>query len=91
MGVQGAKAVLHQVEGLTLDHLEAASRAHAELRGKDMPITLVVDASWNGMRSGRRDAVEYVVDTLRALIGKAYQIFLVFDPEAHCHTKVASI
>jgi len=91
MGVQGAKAVLHQIKGLTLDHLEAASRVHAELRGEDLPITAVIDASWNGMRSGRRDAVEYVVDTLRALIGKAYQIFLVFDPETRCHTKVASI
>jgi len=67
MGVQGANAVLHQVEDLTLDHLEAASRARAELWGKDMLITSVIDASWNGMRSGRRDAVEYLVDTLRAL------------------------
>jgi len=91
MGVQGAKAVLHQIKGLTLDHLEAASRVHAELRGEDLPITAVIDASWNGMRSGHRDAVEYMVDTLRALIGKAYQIFLVFDPETRCHTKVASI
>ena len=70
MGVSGASAVLYALSGLVLEHLVKAAKLLQERRGLNRPITVAIDASWAGIKSGPRDAVEYTIDVLKPLLAK---------------------
>ena len=70
MGVQNAAAVLHSIEKLALDHVFNVSKYLAEKCDSSRAPTVVIDASWVGIKGGNRaDPVSYMIGVIKALLG----------------------
>jgi len=91
MGVTGANSVLFGIEKLSLELLVNATKLLRVRRQLERPITVVIDASWLGIKSGNRDALSYTIDVLKLFLDRGFRLLIVFDPKIRYHTKIASI